>query len=384
MKRKTTGIVAILLIASMTLWAADTSELRGKFTDSLANGNLEEAISNYDEMVSQAGKDYQKAQRSYEKALEAGNKPKAMEAWRDMHSSYYMAMTRDETDDMLALILAEDEDARIEDAKWLEANSRYYSPSITYEWSSSGDNYSFSYSSTSSVIPGESIILPDKDDIRVSSAAGILSGWGITPDEVTYQPGETIAAPLTDQTLYAIWTTEVVFKDSVTGMESTINDVADGDLIDVPALTEEDDSFVFAGWVDRSTGEYIAPDETEFELEGNGAVFEALWKNAELSDLEAKHYAIDSLPVNTQVDLTFVIANNGTENLKNVKIECTGDESLSVLSGNGSVRMVGAGDSVTLTGLRVVGTEAGEHMLHISATDRDGDSWSTDFTVTVV
>ena len=143
MKRKTTGIVAILLIASMTLWAADTSELRGKFTDSLANGNLEEAISNYDEMVSQAGKDYQKAQRSYEKALEAGNKPKAMEAWRDMHSSYYMAMTRDETDDMLALILAEDEDARIEDAKWLEANSRYYSPSITYEWSSSGDNYSF-------------------------------------------------------------------------------------------------------------------------------------------------------------------------------------------------------------------------------------------------
>ncbi len=384
MKRKTTGIVAILLIASMTLWAADTSELREKFTDSLTNGNLEEAISNYDEMVSQAGKDYQKAQRSYEKALEAGNKPKAMEAWRDMHSSSYMAMTRDETDDMLALILAEDEDARIEDAKWLEANSRYYSPSITYEWSSSGDNYSFSYSSTSSVTPGESIILPDKDDIRVSSAAGILSGWGITPDEVTYQPGETIAAPLTDQTLYAIWTTEVVFKDSVTGMESTINDVADGDLIDVPALTEEDDSFVFAGWVDRSTGEYIAPDETEFELEGNGAVFEALWKNAELSDLEAKHYAIDSLPVNTQVDLTFVIANNGTENLKNVKIECTGDESLSVLSGNGSVRMVGAGDSVTLTGLRVVGTESGEHMLHISATDRDGDSWSTDFTVTVV
>ncbi len=384
MKRKLTGTVAILLIASMAVWASDATELRTKFTDSLANGSVEEAISNYDDMVSQAGKDYQKAQRSYEKALEAGNMQKAREARRDMQSASYSGMTREETDEMLSLILAEDESARIEDAKWLAENSRYYNPSISYEWSSSGDNYSFRYSSTSSVKPGEEITLPDKDDIRVNtSRAGVLSGWGVTPDEITYQPGETIPAPLTDQTLYAIWTTEVVFRDSVTGMESTINDVSDGDLIDVPALSEADDSYVFAGWVDKSTGEYIAPDETEIELEGNGAVFEALWKNAELSDLSSKHYTIDALPVNTQADLTFVVANNGTEDLKNVEVSCTGDDGLRILQGNGTIRSVAAGDSVTVTGLRVVGTAEGEHMLTVSLTDRDGDTWSADFTVTV-
>ena len=384
MKRRITGITAVLLIASMALWAADVSELRSAFTDAIASGDVSEAINNYDDMISQAQKDYQKAQRSYEKALEAGNINKAREAWYDMKAISYDSMTRDETDELLALIVAEDEPQRGEDAQWLMENSRYYSPAITYQWSASGDNYSFSYSSTSSVTPGEDVVLPDTDDVRVnSSAAGVLTGWGVIPDEITYQPGETITAPYTDQTLYAIWSTQVVFKDPVTGMESTVEDVADGDIIDVPALSEPDDSYVFAGWVDRSTGEYIAPDETETELEGNGAVFEALWKNAELSDLECRHYDTAAIPVNTQADLTFVISNNGTEDLRNVEIECTGDDGLTVLSGNGTLRSVGAGDSVTIQGLRVVGTTAGDHMLHIAAVDRDGDTWSADFTVTI-
>ena len=90
-----------------------------------------------------------------------------------------------------------------------------------------------------------------------------------------------------------------------------------------------------------------------------------------------------AIPVNTQADLTFVISNNGTEDLRNVEIECTGDDGLTVLSGNGTLRSVGAGDSVTIQGLRVVGTTAGDHMLHIAAVDRDGDTWSADFTVTI-
>ncbi len=384
MRRRITGIVAVLLIASAVLWAADVSELRTAFTDAIADGDASAAISNYDDMIAQAEKEYKKAERSYEKALEAGNMQKAMEARRDMYSISYDAMTRDETDDLLSLILSEDEEKKAEDAAWLMDNSRYYNPSITYEWSSSGDGYSFSYSSKSSVVPGEEVTLPDKDSIRVNrSISGVLTGWGITPDEVTYAPGETIIAPYTDQTLYAIWDTAVIFKDTVTGMEQEVSDVKDGDIIDVPALANDDDSFVFAGWVDPSTGEYIAPDETTFELEGNGAEFEALWKNAELSDLEARHYSIDALPVNTQADLTFVISNNGTEDLKNVEIECTGEDGLTVLSGNGVIRSVGAGDSVTVQGLKVVGKEAGDYMLHITATDRDGDVWSADFTVTV-
>ena len=87
--------------------------------------------------------------------------------------------------------------------------------------------------------------------------------------------------------------------------------------------------------------------------------------------------------MNTQADLTFVVANNGTEDLKNVEVSCTGDDGLRILQGNGTIRSVAAGDSVTVTGLRVVGTAEGEHMLTVSLTDRDGDTWSADFTVTV-
>lgn len=385
MRRRITCVAAVLLVASAVLWAADVTELRTKFTEEIAAGDVSAAIESYTDMTNQAQKDYRKAERSYEKALEAGNRQKAMEARADMRNASYSAITSEETDDLLSLIVSEEEPARSEHAQWLRENSRYYHPSITYEWSASGDSYSFSYSSTKSVTPGESIVLPDKDSIRVNNAAaGVLVGWGVTPDEVTYQPGETITAPFTDQTLYAIWESQVVFRDSVTGMENTVEDVIDGDIIDVPALSYDDDSFVFAGWVDRSSGEYIAPDETEIELEGNGAVFEALWKNAELSDLESRHYDIASIPVNTQADLTFIIANNGTEDLKNIQIECTGDEGLRILRGNGTIRTVGAGDSVTVQGLKVVGTSAGEHMLTITATDRDGDSWSADFTVTIV
>lgn len=385
MRRRITGVVAVLLVSSAFLWAADVSELRTAFTDAIANGDAAQAIENYNDMVDQANKDYKKAQRSYEKALEAGNMLKAREARADMYNASYSAMTKDETDSLLSLILSENEEQKAKDVAWLLENSRYYNPSITYEWSSSGDNYSFSYSSTVSVVPGEELTLPDKDSIRVNrAAAGVLVGWGVTPDEITYQPGETITAPYTDQTLYAIWDTEVLFTDPITGTESEVTNVSSGDTIDVPSLGEVDDSYIFAGWVDRSTGEYIAPDETTVELEGNGAVFEALWKNAEISELESKHYDIGALPVNTQTDLSFVVTNNGTEDLKNIKVECTSEDGLSVLSGNGSIRSIPAGESVVVQGLKVVGTEPGDYMINISLTDRDDDVWSGDFPVTIV
>ena len=385
MKRMLTMATAIMLIASVTLAAEDASKLYEDFSSAVEDGNAQEAIECYTDLQDQVRKDYQNAQRSYEKAVEAGNMRKAREAWNEMDSIVSYSMTEDQTDALLSAILSEDPADKAEDARWLMENSRYYRPMITYEWSASGDSYSFSYTSSASVTPGEEITLPDKDSIRVSSAAaGVLSGWGITPDEATYQPGETIEAPYTDQTLYAIWKTEVVFKDPVTDFESTVSDIASGDAIAVPALSEPDDSYVFAGWVDRTTGDYIAPDETEVTLEGNGAVYEALWKMAELSGLEARHYDIAAIPVNTQADLSFTLSNKGTEDLRNVEITAEGEDGLTVLNGNGTIRGVDGGEDVTVTGLRVVATEPGNYMLHITAADRDGDAWSADFPITAV
>ncbi len=385
MKRKSTTALAVLLIASMTLAAADASELYQSFSDAVNAGNAGEAIGYYTDLMDQVSKDYRKAQRRYEKAVEAGNAAKAREAWADMRAVSSYPITEEQTDALVSAILAEDPESMERDAAWLMENSGYYHPMISYKWSSSGDSYSFSYSSSQTVTPGEDITLPDSDSIRVStSAAGVLTGWGVTPDEATYRPGEVIKAPYTDQTLYAIWSTQVVFTDDVTGTESIITDVASGDSVAVPALQEPDSSFVFAGWVDRSTGDYIAPDETEVTLEGNGAAYEALWKNAELSDLKARHYDAASIPVNTQADLSFTITNNGTEDLRNVGITAEGSDGLAVLSGNGTIRGVETGDSVTVRGVRVVATAPGDYMLHITAADRDGDSWSADFPLSVV
>ena len=365
--KKIAAVSVALVLSAAMLFAADSAALYQKFSDAVAAGDVKEAIDIYTELSETAGKEYTKAQRSYEKALDAGNMAKAREAWNDMRSITSYPMTEEDTDALLAAILKEDGNARKEDAMWLMENSRYYHPMVTYSWSSAGDNFSFSYKSSSTVTPGEDLTLPTADSINVNtSQAGVLTGWGITPDEVTYQPGETIEAPYTDQTYYAIWSTQVVFSDSVTGFSSEVTDVASGDEVAVPVLSAPDDSYVFSGWVDKSSGEYIAPDDETVTLEGNGARFEALWKKAEIKDLSSKHYDIASLPENTQVSLQFVLSNSGTEDLRNLEIECTGDDGFQVLAGSGRISFLGDGNDVTLTGLKAVGTSSGTHTLMIT------------------
>ena len=383
MRRKITGLVAVLLIASMAVWAADVAELRTQFTDALASGDLSGAMKSYDDMVSQANKDYTKAARSYEKALEAGNIRKAREAYSDMLNVSGYSITREQSDALLSAILKGDESSRAENAAWLYENSPYYSPSVTYDWSAKGDNFSYSYKRSISVTPGSEITLPTAEDIGAdTSAAGVLVGWGITPDEVTYQPGEVIIAPYTSQTYYAIWKTGVVFSDKLTGEETVIDGTSAGDVVNVPSLTAPDDSYIFAGWVDKSNGEYIPADETEYTLSGNGASFEALWKKVEIADISASPYDIGSVPLNTQIDLSFTISNPGTENMRNSIVDLTTDsEGVDIQKGHGRVPSLPAGRDIYATGLRVVVTEPGTHDMTLTFTDRDGDTWTQSFQI---
>ena len=255
---------------------------------------------------------------------------------------------------------------------------------MTYDWSASGDNFSYSFRRSISVTPGSEITLPTAEDIGAdTSAAGVLVGWGITPDEMTYQPGEVVAAPYTDQTYYAVWKTAVAFTDPVTGTDSTVDGTASGESIDVPQLAVPDESYVFTGWVDKTTGEYIAPDEDSYVLEGNGAAFTALWKKVDFQNLSSRHYDIEALPVDTQVDLSFDIANSGTEDIRNAEIRVVSeDPGFTVLNGDGHVRFIAAGRTLTMNGLRVVATEPGTYTLTASIADRDGDVWTGSFTVT--
>ena len=382
MKKKVIIMATALLLVSTMLYAATASELYTKFTDAVADEDVSGAIEYYTQLNERADKDRTKAQRSYEKAMDAGNWQKAREARADYASASSYQMSKEDTDALLSAILKEDDAEAQEHAEWLYSNSSYYYPTLSYEWSSDSDSFSYRYSRSVTVVPGSEITLPDADEVGVdTSMAGVLVGWGITPDEVTYQPGETITAPLTSQTLYAIWQTRVLFEDPVTGLESTFDDVKPGDSITLPVLTAPDESYVFAGWEDESTGTYLAPDDEEYVLEGNGAVFKALWKKVEAADMSAAHYDMTSLPVNTQEELEFTLTNSGTEDLRSLLIEVTGSDGLTVLTGSGKVSFLKEGSSLTMTGLRVVATEAGEHTLTVTVTDRDSDSWTTEFTV---
>ena len=378
------SLFIVLAVSVSIVAAADASEMYQLFSDAVNDGDAAAAMDLYSNLQSIISKDYQKAERSYEKALEAGNIRKAREAYSDMLSVSDYSITREQSDALLSAILREDEGRRAEDAAWLYENSPYYSPSVTYDWSASGDNFSYSFRRSISVTPGSEITLPTAEDIGAdTSAAGVLVGWGITPDEMTYQPGEVIAAPYTDQTYYAVWKTAVAFTDPVTGTDSTVDGTASGESIDVPQLAAPDESYVFTGWVDKTTGEYIAPDEDSYVLEGNGAAFTALWKKVDFQNLSSRHYDIEALPVDTQVDLSFDIANSGTEDIRNAEISVVSeDPGFTVLNGDGHVRFIAAGRTLTMNGLRVVATEPGTYTLTASIADRDGDVWTGNFTVT--
>lgn len=380
-------ILSLLIVLSVSIAmvaAADASEMYQLFSDAVNDGDTAAAMDLYGNLQNMISKDYKKAERSYEKALEAGNIRKAREAYSDMLNVSGYSITREQSDALLSAILKGDESSRAENAAWLYENSPYYSPSVTYDWSAKGDNFSYSYKRSISVTPGSEITLPTAEDIGAdTSAAGVLVGWGITPDEVTYQPGEVIIAPYTSQTYYAVWKTAVSFKDDVTGIDSTVDGTATGESVDVPAVTAPDDSYIFTGWVDKTTGEYIAPDETSYELEGNGAAFTALWKKVDFQNLTSRHYDTEALPVGTQVDLSFEIANSGSEDIRNAVIEVeSSDPGLTVLNGEGNVRFIAAGCTLTMNGLRVAATEPGTYTINVSLTDRDDDVWTGSFSVT--
>ncbi len=384
--KRFTSVLAVLALSAAALCAADSGELYSQFSDALTDNDAAEAIGIYDDLQQRALKELNSEQRRYEKAMDAGNVRKAQEALFQMKGIRNAAsMKQEDSDKLLSLILREtDEEKKNEMAAWLYQNSPYYSPKVTYDWSADGGNVSYSFRRSISVAPGSEITLPTAQDIGADpSIAGVLQGWGVTRDSVTYQPGEVILAPYTSQTYYAIWKTAVVFEDELTGFNTAYDNPSSGDAIEVPVLTAPDSSYVFAGWVDRSNGDYISPDESDYIFSGNGASFEALWKKVEITDLSSP-YDLSALPVNTQIELSFTLSNKGNENLRNSKVEITSDEGVDIQMGSGRVHSLPGSRDVNATGLRIVVTEPGTHDITVTFTDRDGDSWSESFAITAI
>ncbi|WP_332447280.1 hypothetical protein [Sphaerochaeta sp.] len=316
MKRtRTLLMISTILFAGMFGLAA-TPNAEKQYADiqamEVSSQSLETLKSSYDKLNQAVSKEATEARKDLASAWSKGDSQAYWKAYQTLDTLSSYTMSRQQSDALLQQILTLDEPKKAEYGAWLYQNSPYYRPILTLDFSATGDTYQYRYQQSISKEPGSEVTLPDESQLRMNSHdLGILSGWGLTPDAVTYQPGQTIKMSYTDQTLYAIYTSGVRFVDS----QSKTNVLfTDGQKVEVPTPVSENPAAIFAGWYDRSTGTLIT-DPASYTPEGKGASFEALWKSLSIENPSVLYYQASKLPTNTQIGVGFAYTNTGNVNL---------------------------------------------------------------------
>ncbi|MGH0053290.1 MAG: hypothetical protein ACQ5SW_07880 [Sphaerochaetaceae bacterium] len=315
MKRMQTCISVLLVLAMGMVSVAATPTAEEQFTTiqskDLSSQSLDEIKASYDKLNKAVANEAEHARKRLSEARAKGDRDAFYEARDQLSQLSLYSMDQDTSDYLLEQILALEEPKKSEYAAWLYEHSPYYRPTLTLDFSAEGETYRYSYRQQISKVPGSEVTLPSAGQLRLNSAhLGVLVGWGLTPDEVTYQSGETIEMRYTSQTLYAIYKEGVQFVDSLSGTDLLVEteDVA------VPTPVTDDASAIFAGWYDKSTGTLIT-DPTSYERVGKGGYFEALWKRLAIEDITVLYYDKEALPTNTQIGIGFSYANTGTVGL---------------------------------------------------------------------
>ncbi|MCK9548933.1 MAG: hypothetical protein M0Q37_10525, partial [Sphaerochaeta sp.] len=320
MKRTIVMIMIILAVVSMGLAAQPLAEKQYiAIQDQILS--LEEARKAYDALDEAIVREREAAGKSLSRAIETQDRVAYQSARLALRKLSSYRMSRQQSDALLAEILALDEPERSQQALWLSQKSPYWRPTLTLDFSDEGEGYRYSYRQQITVSANSEVTLPSASQIRFSTKyLGILVGWGLTPDEVTYQAGQTIAMPYTDQTLYAIYQEGVRFVDQRSGIDLTITE---GDVT-VPTPESSDPSALFFGWYDRTTRSLIT-EESPYTGEGKGGFFEALWKQLSIDDIALLYYRSDNAPKNTQLAVGFSYANGGNLELRGLRATLTAD-----------------------------------------------------------
>jgi len=371
--------LCIALIALSTLSAATSAKnLYEEFDKAAIDRDIALAMNKYDELGKRIAKESETLDKSLDKAIRNSNSNlyyETLDSLREL-KGYRMNETQSSALEE-AIIQKQDTEA----AKWLYENSPYYSPTLSIKAESKGDNYSYSRSSSTMYCPGTEIELPTA--LSGSSSAGQLAGFGLTPDVKDYEPGEKITMPFTSQVLYAVFTPGVTFTDARTGFDSGLVEAKEGDVISVPELEAKDDA-IFDGFYDASTRQYIAADEKEYTVKGNGATFEALWKHLAITEVKAGGYDINGLPKGVQIPLTVYFENDGNEALRDLSVELSiKGEGARLVNTSATARYLDDGESTFMRGTQLVidrnAASGSTFTLTVKATDRDGSTFTKDF-----
>ena len=374
MKITTTLIVlALTVLVTSPLFASGATEKGTNFKElDLNTASLNDMESAWTYSV----ENYNSQRTSLRGAMDEAIEKRDVEDYLELRSLYnsleYPMITKEQTETLTERILnTENQEEKASIASFLYENSAWYHPTLTFEYSVTNGNYSRSYRKSFSAVPGTTVTAPEvKGD-------GVFLGWSADGENVTYESGDEISMPYSDTVLYAIFSTGITFKDSISGNDS----YTEGTEASVPVVTTEDSNLVFLGWYDEY-GKKVDGDTVTVE-NGKSKEYIALYRGVEIGDASIRYYEDGKIPSSTQVVLSFPIKNTGNTALRNLKISLGGEE-VKVLSSSLKATLIGDESSLNASFLVYVEGEKGEEKVFTATVEvASGNVWTKDFTLTV-
>ena len=375
MKKITTTlmVLALTVLVASPLFASGATEKGTNFKElDLNTASLKDMESAWTYSV----ESYNAQRTSLRTAMNEAMEKRDVEDYLELRSLYnsleYPMITKEQTETLTERILnTENQEEKDEIASFLYENSAWYHPTLTFEYSVTNGNYSRSYRKSFSAVPGTTVTAPEvKGD-------GVFLGWSADGENVTYESGDEISMPYSDTVLYAIFSTGITFKDSISGNDS----YTEGTEASVPVVTTEDSNLVFLGWYDEY-GKKVDGDTVTVE-NGKSKEYIALYRGVEIGDASIRYYEDGKIPSSTQVVLSFPIKNTGNTALRKLKVSL-GGEDVTVLSSSLKATLIGDESSLNASFLVYVEGEKGEEKVFTATVeDASGNVWTKDFTLTV-
>ena len=366
-------VLALTVLVASPLFASGATEKGTNFKElDLNTASLKDMESAWTYSV----ESYNAQRTSLRTAMNEAMEKRDVEDYLELRSLYnsleYPMITKEQTETLTERILnTENQEEKDEIASFLYENSAWYHPTLTFEYSVTNGNYSRSYIKSFSAVPGTTVTAPEvKGD-------GVFLGWSADGENVTYESGDEISMPYSDTVLYAIFSTGITFKNSVSGNDS----YTEGTEASVPNVETGDPNLVFLGWYDEY-GKKVDGDTVTVE-NGESREYTALYRGVEIGDASIRYYEDGKIPSSTQVVLSFPIKNTGNTALRNLKVSLGGEE-VKVLSSSLKATLIGDESSLNASFLVYAEGEKGEEKVFTATVeDASGNVWTKDFTLTV-
>ena len=376
MKKITTTlmVLALSVFFVLPLFASGAREKGTNFKDLDLNTA---AVKDMENAWNYSVESYSSQRTSLRTAMNEAIEKRDVEDYLELRSLYnsleYPMITKEQTETLTARMLnTESQEERDAIASFLYENSVWYHPTITFQYSVTNGNFSRSYTRSYSSVPGTKVTVPEV------KGEGVFLGWSTDGESVAYKSGEEITMPYSDTVLYALFSTGITFKDSVSGNDTYV----EGTEASVPdVVVTEDSGLVFLGWYDQY-GKKIDGDTATVE-NGMSKEYTALYKGVEIGEASIRYYEDGKIPSSTQVVLSFPIKNIGNTALRNLKVSLSGED-VKVLSSSFDATLIGDESSLNASFLVYTDGEKGEEkVFKATVEDSSGNVWTEDFTFVI-